>query len=261
MYTSDRSLKVPANDKLLNLEIVPNKKQYKPRETASYTILARNTDGTPAPGAEVSLGLVDEAIYSIKPDSAGDIYKGFYGHRYNQVQTNFAVSYYFSAHPATRLSTGEDRRAFQWPTSRTRGIRGRPFARSSKTRPSGSRRCHRRRRRARSGRVARQPDDVGARPPAPHRRYARRLKRGACSRARPHHAAGDAAFFTEGDTSRSPATSNYLKTASRRRSPLRDGRATARRASQTSTSTRTASIASTGGSTLLIGPGALLARR
>ena len=45
MYTSDQRLVVPARDKMLNLEIISNKKEYKPRETASYTILARNADG------------------------------------------------------------------------------------------------------------------------------------------------------------------------------------------------------------------------
>ncbi|HEX8141252.1 MAG TPA: MG2 domain-containing protein [Pyrinomonadaceae bacterium] len=114
MYTSDRSLKVPAKDKLLNLEIIPNKSEYKPRDTASYTILARNPDGTPAAGAEISLGVVDEAIYSIKPEQAIDIHKSFYGHRYNQVQTGFAVSYYFSgASGKDALNLAQNRRSFQ----------------------------------------------------------------------------------------------------------------------------------------------------
>src|SRR6185436_18361425 len=65
MYTSDQRLVVPARDKMLNLEVIANKQEYKPRETASYTILARDADGAPVPDAEVSLGVVDEAIYSI----------------------------------------------------------------------------------------------------------------------------------------------------------------------------------------------------
>jgi len=114
MYTSDRSLKVPARDKRLNLEIIPNKNEYKPRETASYTVLARNADGTPAAGAEVSLGIVDEAIYSIRPEQMMDIHKSFYGHRYNQVQTNFAVSYYFSGSSGDdAVNLAKNRRAFQ----------------------------------------------------------------------------------------------------------------------------------------------------
>ncbi|MFN2498740.1 MAG: hypothetical protein ABR557_06630, partial [Pyrinomonadaceae bacterium] len=58
MYTGDQRLVVPARDKMLNLEIISNKKEYKPRESASYTILARNSDGAPVSGAEVSLGVV-----------------------------------------------------------------------------------------------------------------------------------------------------------------------------------------------------------
>ena len=47
--SSDQRLVVPARDKMLNLEIISNKKEYKPRETASYTILARNDQGAPVP--------------------------------------------------------------------------------------------------------------------------------------------------------------------------------------------------------------------
>ena len=95
MFSSDHRLVVPARDKMLNLEIISNKKEYKPRETASYTILARNSDGAPVPDAEVSLGVVDEAIYSISPDYSGNIRKQFYGMRYNSVQTHLSIAYYF----------------------------------------------------------------------------------------------------------------------------------------------------------------------
>ncbi|MEP6742445.1 MAG: alpha-2-macroglobulin family protein, partial [bacterium] len=96
MYTSDQRLVVPARDKMLNLEIISNKKEYKPREAASYTILARNADGAPVSGAEVSLGVVDEAIYSVAPDFAGNIKNEFYGMRYNTVQTHLSIAYSFT---------------------------------------------------------------------------------------------------------------------------------------------------------------------
>ncbi len=96
MYTSDQRLVVPARDKMLNLEIISNKKEYKPRETASYTILARNADGAPVSGAEVSLGVVDEAIYSVSPDYSGNIKSEFYGMRYNSVETHLSISYTFT---------------------------------------------------------------------------------------------------------------------------------------------------------------------
>ena len=96
MYTSDQRLIVPARDKMLDLEIISNKEEYKPRETASYTILARDADGAPVPDAEVSLGVVDEAIYSVSPDFSGNIRQQFYGMLYNEIGTNLSISYSFT---------------------------------------------------------------------------------------------------------------------------------------------------------------------
>ncbi|MGI9066393.1 MAG: alpha-2-macroglobulin family protein [Pyrinomonadaceae bacterium] len=96
MYSSDQRLVVPALDKMLKLEIISNKNEYKPRETASYTILARNAEGAPVSGAEVSLGVVDESIYSLAPDYAGNIKSEFYGLRYNSVETHLSINYSFT---------------------------------------------------------------------------------------------------------------------------------------------------------------------
>ncbi len=98
LYTEDQMLVVPAREKFLDLSIIPNKKEYRPRDTASYTILARNADGTPAEGAEVSLGVVDEAIYSLASESAGNIRREFYGRRYHQVQTSLTTSFRFTGY-------------------------------------------------------------------------------------------------------------------------------------------------------------------
>lgn len=95
MFTGDQRLVVPPRDKLLNLEVIANKQEYKPRETASYTILARDADGAPVRDAEVSLGVVDEAIYSVSPDFSSNLRGQFYGMRYNSVQTTLSVTYWF----------------------------------------------------------------------------------------------------------------------------------------------------------------------
>ncbi|MEP7270272.1 MAG: MG2 domain-containing protein [Acidobacteriota bacterium] len=114
MYTSDKMLAVPARNKFLSVEIVPDKKEYKPRDVASYTVLARQADGSPAAGAELSFGLVDEAIYSVRPDTTGDIRKAFYGRRYNRVQTNFSTSFSFTGYSAEKpVKLALNRRAFQ----------------------------------------------------------------------------------------------------------------------------------------------------
>ncbi|HEV2765229.1 MAG TPA: alpha-2-macroglobulin family protein, partial [Pyrinomonadaceae bacterium] len=102
LHTASVELVVPARDKLLKLDIIPNKKEFRPRETASYTLLARNSDGSPAAGAEVSFGVVDEAVYSISPESVEDIRRAFYGRRYNEVSTSFSVNFHFTGYAGNK---------------------------------------------------------------------------------------------------------------------------------------------------------------
>jgi uncharacterized protein YfaS (alpha-2-macroglobulin family) len=102
MYNQSQLLAVPARDKMLKLDIVPNKKEFKPRDVASYTILARNDDGSPAANAEVSLGIIDEAIYSIQAETAGNIKREFYGKRYDEVQTSLAIHYTFTGYAGNK---------------------------------------------------------------------------------------------------------------------------------------------------------------
>jgi hypothetical protein len=102
LIAGSEMLSVPARDRMLKLDIIPNKSEYKPRDVASYTVLARNEDGSPAAGAEVSLGVVDEAIYSIQPELAGNIKREFYGQRYNEVDTSLAIHYTFTGYSGTQ---------------------------------------------------------------------------------------------------------------------------------------------------------------
>ena len=114
MFESGKSINVPARSKFLNLEIIPDKKEYKPRDPASYTVVARNADGTPAAGVELSLGVVDEAIYSIRPDTAGDIRRAFYGTRYNRVETHFSTAYNFTGYSGSkRMELAANKRSYQ----------------------------------------------------------------------------------------------------------------------------------------------------
>jgi uncharacterized protein YfaS (alpha-2-macroglobulin family) len=130
MYTHDRLLNVPARSKFLNIEVLADKKEYKPRETARYTLLARNSDGSAASGAELSLGVVDEAIYSVRPDQTRDIRKAFYGRRYNQVQTAFTVSYNFKGHSGEKpVQLSTNKRAYQLADFKNEGQYAEPTIR------------------------------------------------------------------------------------------------------------------------------------
>ncbi|PYS43777.1 MAG: hypothetical protein DMF71_06150, partial [Acidobacteria bacterium] len=130
MYNQSQLIAVPARDKMLKLDIVPNKKEFKPRDVASYTVLARNEDGSPAANTEISLGIVDEAIYSIQPDTAGNIKREFYGRRFDEVQTSLAIHYTFTGYagekpaslaqnkPAYQLADFKNESAYAEPTIR-----------------------------------------------------------------------------------------------------------------------------------------------
>lgn len=83
-------LRVAPKGKILRVEVLPNKERYLPNEEAVYTIRTRDDEGRPV-SAEVSLGVVDEAIYAIMPDYTPDIRKFFWGATPNAVNT--AVSF------------------------------------------------------------------------------------------------------------------------------------------------------------------------
>ena len=101
LYEGSKSLKVPPTAHELNVQLVPSKPQYQPGEAASYTIKATDSSGKPA-AAEFSLGVVDEAIYAIKPDTTGSILNAFYGQVYSQVSTESSLSYYFNGQAGKR---------------------------------------------------------------------------------------------------------------------------------------------------------------
>lgn len=100
-YEGSKSLNVPPAAHVMNLQLVPSKPQYQPGEAASYTINASDSTGKPVV-AEFSLGVVDEAIYAIKPETAGSIVNAFYGRVYSQVSTDSSLSYYFNGQAGKR---------------------------------------------------------------------------------------------------------------------------------------------------------------
>jgi uncharacterized protein YfaS (alpha-2-macroglobulin family) len=94
-YEGAKSLNVPPVDQQLTIEIQPSKPQFKPGEPAVFTVSTRDAAGRPV-AAEVSLGIVDEALYAVKPESARDIVKAFYGRTYNHVNMSSSLHYYFN---------------------------------------------------------------------------------------------------------------------------------------------------------------------
>jgi uncharacterized protein YfaS (alpha-2-macroglobulin family) len=94
-YQSNKNLKVPSVQQKLRIDIQPSKKQFVPGQKASYALLVHDSQGKPVSG-EFSLGIVDEAIYGIYPDTSGDITDSFFGQVYDRISTDSSLSFEFS---------------------------------------------------------------------------------------------------------------------------------------------------------------------
>jgi uncharacterized protein YfaS (alpha-2-macroglobulin family) len=101
-HTGMKYLKVPPVEHQLNVKIATDKPQYQPGQTASYALDVTGADGKPAPQAELSLGVVDEAIYGVRPDTTESILTFFFGRQWNRVFTSASLEYFFSGEAGKR---------------------------------------------------------------------------------------------------------------------------------------------------------------
>ncbi|MEO6696258.1 MAG: MG2 domain-containing protein [Ignavibacteria bacterium] len=88
-YNSSKSILVIPEEKFLTVQIDASKLIYKPKETGAAKVRVVDNNGNPVSNAEVSIGIVDESIYSIKEDNTKDIRKFFYGKRNASVSTAY----------------------------------------------------------------------------------------------------------------------------------------------------------------------------
>ncbi len=95
LYTGSKNVKVPADQQKLSISIQPSQPQFKPGESAKYNIVALDSNGKPAVG-EFSLGVVDEAIYAVRPDRTQDIFQFFYSGVGDNVRTDSSMTFYFT---------------------------------------------------------------------------------------------------------------------------------------------------------------------
>ena len=102
MYQGAKNLKVPPVSHQLNVNVATDKPQYRPGDTAQYTVQVTGSDGKPAPGAELSLGVVDEAIYAIRRDMTQDPLAFFFGRDWNMVSTQDSLNFYFNGEAGKR---------------------------------------------------------------------------------------------------------------------------------------------------------------
>ncbi|MFO0341047.1 MAG: alpha-2-macroglobulin family protein [Acidobacteriota bacterium] len=94
-------LRVPPVEKALGVEVVTAKAEFKPGEPVEYQVRVKDHRGQPVE-AELSLGIVDEALYAVRRDATLTPMSFFYGSFYNEVSTSSSLSYYFRGEAGQR---------------------------------------------------------------------------------------------------------------------------------------------------------------
>lgn len=89
LYTASQGLEFPHVDTRVMIKVKVDKEKYLPRETVKVELTTTNENGKPVEG-DFSLGVVDEAIYQIRPDHTGAMNPFFYSKISNWVSTNYS---------------------------------------------------------------------------------------------------------------------------------------------------------------------------
>lgn len=102
LFSETQRISVVPDGKVLRLEVTTDKQSYRPGDKGSVTVRALDEKGMPVSNVDVALGVVDEAVYAIRPDYTPDIQRFFYGSRWNEVMTNSSLNFSFYGE-ATRI--------------------------------------------------------------------------------------------------------------------------------------------------------------
>ncbi len=94
---AERRIGVPATSRTLNVSVTADQAISKPREPGAFSVLVTDQAGQPV-RAQVSLAVIDEAVYGVKADDTPDPIRYFYRREYSRVNTMFSREYYFTGY-------------------------------------------------------------------------------------------------------------------------------------------------------------------
>ena len=101
LITAQKDLKVPLIERTLTVTATPSKSKYLPGEKGSFDVLAVDSSHKPVE-ADLSFGTVDEALYSVRPDTSGDIVAFFYPKRYVYLNPQTSFEFFFFGEAGTK---------------------------------------------------------------------------------------------------------------------------------------------------------------
>ncbi len=113
LYRAERRLNVPPVGHAITVEILADADVGRPNQPTTLTVRTTNGSGVPVK-AQLSLGVIDEAVYSIRDDSTADPLRFFYRREYSRVGTQYSREYSFLGFSGTQqLLLAQRRRPLQ----------------------------------------------------------------------------------------------------------------------------------------------------
>ena len=100
LYRAEKRLKVPAGSRQLQVSVTADQPVSRPRQPGRFTVTVTDATGAPVK-AQLSVGVIDEAVYGVSPDDTPDPLRFFYRLSYSRVGTSFSRSYYFNGYAGT----------------------------------------------------------------------------------------------------------------------------------------------------------------
>ncbi|HYE85916.1 MAG TPA: MG2 domain-containing protein [Vicinamibacterales bacterium] len=113
LHRAERRIGVAAEARTLQVSVIAQQEVSRPRDPGIFEVAVVDHLGQPV-RAQVSLAVIDEAVYGVKPDDTPDPVRFFYRREYSRVATTFSSSYYFTGYSGReRLQlTSRKRRPF-----------------------------------------------------------------------------------------------------------------------------------------------------
>ena len=97
LHRAERRLGVAATSRTLRVAVTADQAVSRPREPGMFNVMVTDHAGQPV-RAQVSLAVIDEAVYGVKADDTPDPVRYFYRREYTRVATTFSRGYYFTGY-------------------------------------------------------------------------------------------------------------------------------------------------------------------
>ncbi len=112
LYRAERRVRVPATSRQLSIAVEAEPQVGKPGQTGRFALTVTDAQGVPVK-AQLSVGIIDEAVYGVKPDTTPDPIRFFYRLSYSRVWTDFSRDYSFVGYAGSQqLLLTQRRRPF-----------------------------------------------------------------------------------------------------------------------------------------------------